>query len=76
MKKYNILLFALLLILMAFQTDKPAYQIFDAVGKKSSYKSILEKAQEADIVFFGESHNNPIIHWLQIELTKGNYSGH
>lgn len=58
---------------MSFQTDKPAYQIFDAAGKKSSYKSILEKAQEADIILFGESHNNPIIHWLQIELTKDLY---
>ncbi|WP_338766894.1 ChaN family lipoprotein [Bernardetia sp. ABR2-2B] len=74
MKKYNISFLALLLLLlMSFQTDKPAYQIFDAAGKKSSYKSILEKAQEADIILFGESHNNPIIHWLQIELTKGLY---
>jgi uncharacterized iron-regulated protein len=72
MKKYT-LSFFLLLVLMAFQTDKPAYQIFDATGKKSSYQSILEKAQEADIIFFGESHNNPIIHWLQIELTKDLY---
>jgi len=70
MKKYNIPFFALLLFLISFQTDKPAYQIFDAAGKKSSYKSILEKAQESDIILFGESHNNPIIHWLQIELTK------
>lgn len=58
---------------MSFQTDKPAYQIFDKEGKKTSYKSILEKAQEADIILFGEAHNNPIIHWLQIELTKDLY---
>jgi uncharacterized iron-regulated protein len=58
---------------MSFQTDKPAYQIFDADGKKTSYSAILEKAQEYDIVLFGESHNNPIIHWLQIELTKDLY---
>ena len=73
MKKKTIPFFALLLFLMAFQTDKPAYQIFDVVGKKSSYKTILEKAQEADIVLFGESHNNPIVHWLQIELTNDLY---
>lgn len=58
---------------MSFQTDKPAYQIFDKEGKKTSYKAILEKAQEYDIVLFGEAHNNPIIHWLQIELTKDLY---
>ncbi len=72
MKKYSFSFFALL-FLMAFQTDKPAYQIFDKEGKKSSYNSILEKAQEYDIVLFGEAHNNPIIHWLQIELTKDLY---
>lgn len=70
MKKYSLPFFVLLLILMSFQTDKPAYQIFDKDGKKSSYKAILEKAQEADIILFGESHDNPIVHWLQIELTK------
>lgn len=58
---------------MSFQTDKPAYQIFDKEGKKTSYKSILEKAQEYDIILFGEAHNNPIVHWLQIELTKDLY---
>ncbi|WP_375561729.1 ChaN family lipoprotein [Bernardetia sp. OM2101] len=74
MKKHKIGVSVLLLfLLMSFQTDKPAYQIFDAAGKKSSYQSILEKAQEADIILFGESHNNPIIHWLQIELTKDLY---
>lgn len=50
--------------------DKEAYQIFDDLGKKSSYKKILKKAEEADIILFGELHNNPIIHWLQYELTK------
>lgn len=72
MKKYAFL-FLGALFFMAFQTDKPAYQIFDKEGKKSSYKAILEKAQEVDIVLFGESHNNPIVHWLQIELTKDLY---
>ena len=71
MKKYLFLFFVL--FIMSFQTDKPAYQIFDKEGKKSSYISILEKAQEYDIVLFGEAHNNPIIHWLQVELTKDLY---
>lgn len=72
-KKYNLSFCALFLFLMSFQTDKPAYQIFDKEGKKTSYKAILEKAQDADIILFGESHNNPIIHWLQIEITKDLY---
>ena len=73
MKKYSFSFFALFFLLMSFQTDKPAYQIFDKEGKQTSYTVILEKTQEYDIVLFGESHNNPIIHWLQIELTKDLY---
>jgi uncharacterized iron-regulated protein len=30
----------------------------------------MEKAQQADVFFFGELHNNPIAHWMQLELTQ------
>ncbi len=50
--------------------DKPAYKIFDKEGKSSSYENLLEEAKKADIVLFGELHNNPICHWLQLELTQ------
>jgi uncharacterized iron-regulated protein len=53
-----------------FLTDKPAYQLFDEKGKKTSYKKILKEVEGADIILFGELHNNPINHWLQYELTK------
>lgn len=49
---------------------KQAYQIFDAKGKKVSYEKMLKKLKVKDIVLFGEFHNNPIIHWLQLELTQ------
>ncbi len=51
-------------------TEKTAYSVFSSQGKKASYQQILAAAQSADIVFFGEHHNNPIHHWLQLELTK------
>ncbi len=49
---------------------KPAYKLFKANGKKASYKKMLKKLEKADIVLFGEHHNNPITHWLQLEVTK------
>ncbi|GAB4193058.1 MAG: hypothetical protein Fur004_10940 [Thermoflexibacter sp.] len=52
------------------QSDKPAYFFYDKEGKQSSYNEVLKAAQEADIVLFGELHNNPICHWLQLKLTK------
>jgi len=67
--KYFSLAFALMLAL-AFKSDKPAYIIYGANGKSVEYKDMLAEALTADIVFFGEYHDNPITHWLQLELTK------
>lgn len=72
--KKNILLIAIFsILLLSFKNDKPAYRIFDSNGKKAKYKELLKKAAEADVVFFGEYHNNPIAHWLQLELTRDLY---
>ena len=57
-------------LLMSMKGDKPAYKIFDAKGGNASYKNLVKDAAAADIVFFGEQHNNPISHWMQLELTK------
>jgi uncharacterized iron-regulated protein len=64
------ILAALLLIGSAFRSDKPAYQLFRQGGKKVSYGKMLQAARKADIVLFGELHNNPISHWLQLELAR------
>ncbi|MCB0564228.1 MAG: ChaN family lipoprotein [Phaeodactylibacter sp.] len=65
-------LFSLLFLIQSLAAqDKPAYQFFNQEGKTVKYKKVLAAAQKADIIFFGELHNNPIAHWLQLELTKG-----
>ncbi|ASQ91685.1 iron-regulated protein [Prosthecochloris sp. GSB1] len=52
----------------AYGKDKPAYEIFNAKGRKSSYRTLYKKSQKSDIVLFGELHDNPVAHWLQFEL--------
>ena len=70
----NILLVtALSILLTAMKSDKPAYKIFEQNGKKSNYSNILKNAIDADIIFFGELHDNPICHWLEYELTADLY---
>jgi uncharacterized iron-regulated protein len=54
--------------------DKKAFQWYNKKGKRTSYKKLLEEARKADIVFFGELHNNPVCHWLQFELTRDLYA--
>jgi len=58
--------------ILTAQDTKPAYIIYSN-SKQVDYAKMLEKCSEADIVFFGEHHNNPIHHWLQHELTKDLY---
>lgn len=50
--------------------DLPAYQLFDSKGKPVNFKKLVNASADSDIVFFGELHNNPIAHWLQLELAK------
>ncbi|MAW93994.1 MULTISPECIES: ChaN family lipoprotein [unclassified Leeuwenhoekiella] len=51
--------------------DKPAYRIFDANGNPISYSVMLDSLKtQADVILFGELHNNPIAHWLELELAK------
>lgn len=50
--------------------DKMAYRIFDKEGQHVTYADMLKATAKKDIVFFGELHNNPIAHWLQVELTQ------
>jgi uncharacterized iron-regulated protein len=73
MKKILFLSLALF-TLLSMKNDKPAYRLFDQNGKNASYKDLLKEASEADIVFFGELHDNPICHWLEYELTADLYA--
>tara|TARA_B100001115_G_scaffold184297_1_gene186167 strand:+ start:9719 stop:10570 length:852 start_codon:yes stop_codon:yes gene_type:complete len=47
-----------------------AYQIYNADGDKVSFTEMTASMAEADVILFGELHNNPICHWLQFELTQ------
>ena len=74
MKTFRILFVAILAFaFMAMKGDKEAYQYFNVKGSKAKYKNLLKDAMAADVVFFGELHNNPISHWMQLELTEDLY---
>ncbi len=55
---------------LAFKSDKPVYQLYDNTGKQVNYAEMIKGIQDADIIFFGEYHDNPISHWLELEVTK------
>ena len=53
-----------------FAQSKPAYVLYNAEGKKVSYKKMIRQLAQKDIVLFGEFHNNPISHWLELSVAK------
>ena len=69
MKTGSFLLGFCLLTTFVFGQHKPAYILYNAKGKKIDYEKMIRILAEKDIVLFGEFHNNPIAHWLQLEVT-------
>jgi uncharacterized iron-regulated protein len=61
-----------LLPLLAFAPagDRPAYRLFTAQGQPADYDQMLTQLAQADVVFFGEQHNDPIAHWLETQVAK------
>lgn len=79
MKRLFLLVLLLLMIMTATSAqdkEKPAYRLFNKKGKAISYGKMLKELQEADVVLFGEQHNDPIAHWLQLEVAKDLYQAH
>ena len=58
------------LVILSFKDDKPAYIIYSAKGKTSDWNDMSSDALKADVVLFGELHDNPVCHWLQYELSS------
>jgi uncharacterized iron-regulated protein len=51
--------------------SRPAYRIFNSErGKSVDYDKMIREISEADVVFFGELHNNSMCHWLELQVLK------
>ncbi len=74
MKKTITFIFIQFIIMATFAQSKPAYILYNSKGKKVKYKRMIKKLAKSDVVLFGESHNNPISHWLELQVTKDLYA--
>lgn len=66
----------LILCLTNLSYSQSAYQVFNSKGKKVKTKKMITKLKTNDYVFFGEYHDNPIAHWLQLEVLKELHNEH
>lgn len=69
MKAILVVLFTALVATASGQ-GMPAYKIYNSKGKAVSYNKMLKTLSKNDVVLFGEIHNNPIAHWLQLKVTQ------
>ena len=72
--KQILLLSTVVMLCFGFSGEKKAYEVYDGKGAVSSYADLLKAAKESDVVLFGEFHDNPVCHWLELELTKDLYA--
>lgn len=70
MQKLIVSLLILSFSTVVFSQNKPAYKLYNTKGKAVSYKKMIKAMSKSNVVLFGEHHNNPIVHWLQLEATK------
>lgn len=56
--------------LLSSAQNPTAYKIYNAKGKKVSYKKMIKTLADQQIVLFGEQHNSAIAHWLQLRVTE------
>jgi len=50
--------------------NKPLYRLYDGGGKEIGYQKMLDSCVRADVILFGEIHDHPLVHRLQLELTR------
>ncbi|MDC0304151.1 ChaN family lipoprotein [Flavobacteriales bacterium] len=53
----------------SFSQENGAYTIFNSKGKKVKYAKMIKELDAAQIILFGEFHDNPIAHWLEYEVS-------
>ncbi len=71
--KFKILYLLFFISLSSFAQDMPAYKIFNNKGEEVAYNIMLKSIENAEFVFFGELHDNPIAHWLEFNLAQDLY---
>lgn len=65
-----VLLNSFFLVSSVFSQQADAFKLFNSKSKRVPYSKMVKAASKADVIFFGELHNDPIAHYLQISLAE------
>ncbi len=59
-----------ILIVSVASAQVQPYKIFTSEGKEVTFEKMSKSLQKADVVLFGELHNNSIAHYFQVKVAK------
>lgn len=63
-----LVLFAISMATASYAQELLAFKLFDSKGAPISYADVQQQLFRADVVCFGESHDNALAHWLELAL--------
>ena len=68
----SILLFTALVAQLAAgrQAPAPRYRAFDPKGNAVTLQNVIDSLERADVLFVGETHDDPVAHQLEAELLR------
>jgi uncharacterized iron-regulated protein len=70
MKKLTLILIVCSIFFASYGQSLDAYRIYNKNGEHIDFGQMAKSIESNQLVLFGELHDNPIAHWLQLELTK------
>jgi uncharacterized iron-regulated protein len=73
MKKLIPLFMVISLLVSCSTTGISVFKVYEKGGEDAKADAIADKIKNADIVLFGELHNNSLAHWLELRLAKEMY---
>lgn len=70
--KTYLIIFSLVFATLSFK-EPVAFKWYDKNGKEVNWKQVVTFCNNKQVTFFGELHDNPVAHWLQLKLAKDIY---
>lgn len=69
----GILCLVTIISVRAQSQELKSHQIYDQQKQPVTFSEMAEALKGYDVILFGEFHNNPLIHWIQLRLTQELY---
>ncbi len=68
--KHLLILFIMFFGLFSNAQNPEAFKLYNGKGKEIKFSKMIDDLSEADVVLFGELHNNSLNHWLELQVAK------